>query len=340
MSRTWAKQELDLIILEKLFDSKALRGTTIAKKYTPEKENRGYDRLHALKKRGLVEGIPYCEFEGNGRKEKPEGTKKKRATLYYLTADGVREVKKIRNMDEDGTERAMRPNEDQIVPLYFSSILAENIPLDFLHAKEFKTKNKIPNFVTIDLICDEWQIIIERRPNSEYRRKMCTQIKGLIENPACGNFLILSPTEQKRIISAKAWKEDYGPTVHFMVKDNYEGITRLLTGNTMAEIIKIIEQNKGPVEKIPQPEEGYTHTVNGERCVVIDLIGFPARSLRHLNGVITSKHKPHIGVESVGDLKAIARCFPEILHPGFEFFTLDGITGTSEAIAKLYGRKG
>ncbi|MDD3040403.1 hypothetical protein [Bacteroides sp.] len=339
MTRAWERQELDLKILESLYDVKALIGRTVVKIYTSGNEQRGYDRLHALKKRGLVEGIPYCEVKGNGRKENLPGKRKKRATLYYLTADGVRVAKKLKKLEIDGAERSMRPEEEQLIPLYFASLLAENIPLKFYNAKEFKLKNRIPNFVTLDLICGDWLIIIEREQNNAYRRNLCKQVKGLRENPACGNILILCHSELKRTVSIQTWKKEYGPTAHFMVKDNYNGIYRLLSGNTTAEIIKTIEQNKGPVQMLTLPVEGFTHIINGKRSVIIDLIGFPVRSMRHLSGVITPNHNPHIGVESVDDLKAIVRCFPEILRPGFEFFTLDGVTGTSEAISRLYSRK-
>lgn len=339
MTRTWAMQELDLIILKKLYDSKALRGKTIAKLFTPEKENRGYDRLHALMKKELVEGINYCVVENSGSAEKPEGKKVKKATLYYLTQDGVEVVKRMRDIKVDGTERTMKPDEGQLMPLYYSSLLMEYVPLEFKNAKEFKINNKIPNFVTLDLICENWQIIVERKQSAQYRRKVLQYVKGLMDNPVCGDFMIICPTETKRLMSIKAWREDYGPNAYFMTKDNYSGITKLLTYSTLAEIIQIIEDNKGLVEKLPKPEDGFTYTVNGERCVIVDLVGFPARPLRHLAGTITESHKAHVGVENINDLKIIARYFPEILRPGFEFFTLDGVTGTSEAIKMLYGGK-
>lgn len=335
MARTWARQDMDIGILESLYDYKSLCGKTIARLYTAERENHAYERLYALKKRGLVEGVPYYDIdEWNGRE------KKRKATMYFLTLAGVREVKRIRCLDMDGTERSMRPEDDQLTPLYFRSLVIENTPLELIDAKEFKIKNKIPNFVTLDYTYGEWQIIIERKQSAQYRKKVCQYVKGLAENPACGDFLIICPSESKRMATIKDWMKDYGPNAYFMVRDNFEGMSKLISGDTMAETIQMIEVNKGKVEKLPTAEEGFSHTVNGDRCVVVDLVGFPIRPLRQLKGIITPHHKAHVGVESVDDLKAIARCLPEILKPGFEFFTLDGVAGTSEVVSQLYGRRG
>ena len=340
MGRTWAKQEVDVNILEKLYEVKSLRGKTLAKLYTPEKIQKGYDRLDALKKNKLIAGVKYCEVENIGTEENPIKRGKKKGTMFYLTAKGVEEVKKLRGIPLDGNERTRIPDEEYLPILYIMSLLIENTGLSFISGREFKIENEIPNYVTIDLVCNDWIIIIEREPNMTYRKKLCHLIKSINKNTGISNkYLILTRTEAARANAIKVWREEYGPDARFMVQDNYEGIKNILTSNTIPEIIWAIDQNKGDVKTLPQPEDGYTHSINGERCIIVDLIGLSTRAIRQLSSALYEGLNPYVGIENISDLNLIVNRFPEILRPGYKFFTLDGIMGDSAAVTRMFSKK-
>jgi hypothetical protein len=338
MTRTWARSELDMAILEKLYDYKSLRGTTIAKICTPYDLQKTHDRLHALMDLKKLDSKTYMEHDG--RTDRIDiGRFKKRGQMYYLTNEGVTAVKEYRGLPTQDNERGVEVLDNQLKSLFTASLLIENLKLPFRSGRNYKLENELPNYITVDLVYENWLIFAERTQTKEYRKKQCQTIKGLKANPTIGDIMIICPNAAKTIITARTWKDELGPEVRIMSRDNMQGIEMLLKGRTQAEVIKAVSAHKGQVVELSQPEDGNTHRVDGKMCIIKDLIGFSPKVMRQITSSLHQDNKKYLVVEKATQLPYIVRRFSELLKPGHEFITLDGACETSENLQKAYGRK-
>lgn len=338
MTREWARQELDMEILEKLYDMKSLRGTTLAKLCTPYNLQKTHDRVNALKKNGTIESKPYIEITPPSRNGKP-GVATKKGAMNYLTGLGVKAVKEYRGLPVQDYEQGIEVTDKQLKSLFTASIIVENIRLPFEDGRKYKQDNNLANYITIDLICGDWLIFVERNQTSQYRKKICHIVKGIRERKNFGPVMVVCPTESLATITARAWKDQLGPDARFMSRTNMQGIEKLLKDSTPAEVITSVATHKGQVIELPRPENGYTHKVNGEPIMIKDLIGFSPQIMRQVTSSLDVGKKKYIVVERMAQLPYIANRFPELLNPDHEFITLDGAHEMSEGIAKLYGKK-
>lgn len=335
MTKQWMRKELDMKILEKLYKTKALRGVTLAKLFTPDNLQKTYERMNALKKNGTVAATTYYEILRPNKKGQP-GCCKKKAAMYHLTSKGVIAVKKYRGEPYKDNEPGIKIKEEQLKPLYIGSLLIENIPLELINGRNFKREHALPNYVTIDLVYNDWRIIIEREQSATYRKALCQIVKGLLSAPYFGKVMVICQNEIQAALAARKWKEEHAPNVRFMSHTNIKGIELLLRDHSMSAIINAISAYNKNVEELPQPENGSTHIVNGEYCKIVDIIGYPPKTMRHLSSRLGQK--VYVGVEKTSDLTIIAQKYPEILLPGYEFFTLNGLSCDSQ-VASMYGKK-
>lgn len=335
MTRTWARTRLDMKILELLYDYKSLRGTTLAKLCTPYDMQKTFDRITALVRIKKIESKTYMEQDARKKENSVNGFKKK-GQMYYLSGEGVTAVKEYRGLPVKKYEQGIEVLDNQLKSLFTSSILIENINLRFRDGRSYKMEHELPNYITVDLVYEEWVIFVERMQTSVYRKKQCQIIKGLKENPKIGNIIIICPTEAQAIVSAKEWKDERGPDVRFMSRDNIQGIEKLLNGSIPAEVIQSVAVRKGQTAELSQPENGYTHVVNGESVVIKDLIGYSPKVMRQISSSLLIGKKKYLVVEKATQLPLIARRFPELLMPEHRFITLDGAYKTSENLHMQY----
>jgi hypothetical protein len=339
MTRTWARSRLDMDILGKLYDLHSLRGTTLAVLFTPYDIQKTYDRLYALQKNGRIAAKTYMEKEGIAGRNKINNYKKK-GQMYYLTGLGVQAVKEQRGIPVNGDkEQGMKISDKQLKWLYDATIIVENVKLQFEDGRNYIKEHDLRGSLTIDLIYKDWLILIERSQSKPYLKQLCNKLRGLMLWPGFGNVMILCPTETQASKSARVWKDEIGPEVWFMSQTNYKGIKMLLRGIAHEKGINVVSFIKGRVEDLHQPENGYTHKVAGEMCIIKDLIGFSPKAMRQITSSLDEGKKKYIVVEKMTQLPLIVRRFPELLNPAHEFITLDGACETSEGINEVYSRK-
>lgn len=156
-------------------------------------------------------------------------------------------------------------------------------------------------------------------------------------------------------IESKTYMEQEGPTgrnkingfkkkgqMYYLTGEGVKALReyrRLPVREYESEVIKAVATLKNQVTELLQPENGYTHKVNGELCIINDLIGFSPKAMRQITSSLNEGKKKYIVVEKMTQLPLIVRHFPELLNPAHEFITLDGACETSEGIKKEYSRK-
>lgn len=308
MGRHWAKNEIDIEILTLVDKHKALTGTTISVLASPKNHQKGYDRLKALKKLGLVEGCKYME-EVAGRKQRKT---KKVGVLYYLTTPGVAEVKKIKGEEPNGKERNQRPDEESMRTFYQASIILQNIPLEFSDPREFKNEHNFVNFYTVDLLYDDWQIIIQRKNTTDYKRRLLDQ-SMISESKNLSKRIILcsSPAKIKAMLDFWNTGKNHGPNVRLLLQNDYENIQQVLEGKTLQNIIQTINITGHSIVQYPTIQDGYEYEIDGTPTNVYDLIGFPARVIRKL---LKESPGSYIGVADEESKELIGKWYPSLIE--------------------------
>lgn len=330
MSRNWEQGPVDMMMIENLERYNFLRGRTLVKLCSPLNEKKGYDRIRYLIKGGYVEGDQYANF----KKDFPKCfmyTKDMRGKIFYLTAKGKTALKEVKGEPITGKEKTRRPN-PEVMPVYYSiSAIIENIDLDFGSPRKLREAEDLNNFATVDLVYEDWQIIVQRQSTRIYLYHLLKQCESNSVKGGC-RMLILSPSEAKRAALIRFWKEQYGAEAKFLRINDYESIAKIIQDETPAEIENAFKIQGIPIEKLPQPEDNYTHLINGRLCTLVDLIGFPAREFRHL---YKSNKRPFAVLSSFSDLQVLTKRFPECAKSLEGFMTLDSLSGTKDEIRRM-----
>jgi hypothetical protein len=339
MARPWAKLDIDMKVLKLLLEMKSLHGVAIAKMCDFD-QKKMYVRLHAMKKRKLIEGVTYKEINeslivsGRGVLKKS-----KKATLYYLTVDGIKIIKDELGYPCNSKEYSMRPEEEQFLPIYYTSMLVANIDASYCAGKDFRVQKDIPNFIPIDIVANNHVVIIERLSTQTYRKTLIGSIKGVKSNLVGMKMLVLCPSMYKGASSARQWNIDYGSDALFADRNNYEIIEKIINDQTMPAILQSLAISKGPVQKLPELKDGCGYKIGEEYCNVIDFVGCSPKSFRKIKHG-TAGVKTYIGIESIEFLKIVASHFQDILSSSNEFITLTGTLIESKTVRSMYLRKG
>jgi hypothetical protein len=298
-----------------------------------------YVRLHAMKKRKLIDVVTFKEINtsliarGRGILKKS-----KKATLYYLTVDGIKTIKNELGYPCNFKEYGMRPEDDQFLPIYYTSMLVANINANYYAGKDFRAQRNIPNFIPIDIVANNHVVIIERLPTQTYRKNLIGSIKGMQKKLIGMKTLVLCPSMYKSASSARQWNIDYGSDALFADRNNYEIIEKIINEQTMSEILQSLAINKGPVQKLPELKDGCNYQVDGEYCNVVDFVGCSPKTYRRIKHGVSGV-KTYIGIESVEFLKIVASHFQDILSSSNEFITLTGTLIESKTVRSMYLKK-
>lgn len=332
MSRTWSQGPIDIMMLQYLEDFNYLKGRTLVHLCSFGEEEKGYDRIRALTN---YEFITSNQYSKRDFKKQFLSTSETRGKLFRITAQGRKALKSIKGEPITGNEKTTIEPDPELLPMYYSiSAIIENIPLEFESAKRIRKEEKLNNFTSIDLIYNDWQLIVQRQNTKQYTLHLLQQCQ-ITHQKNMDNIIILCPSIMQRNTLMRYWKENYGPNVRFLLINDYEGIARIIEDETPAEIEKAFEAQGIQIEELPQKKDNCTHIINGQLCTLIDLIGFPAREFRHL---YQSQARPFVILSSFNDLQILTKKFPEHAQSVEGFLTLDGLSGTKNEIRGMLNR--
>ena len=158
MVNVWQKKQLDLDILELLYNHYCLRGKTIADLIQVEIRQKIYDRLYALgseNKKGL--GLISAEKFTGMNLYQDQTNKKTRGlrlgSMYYLTQSGAEVIyKHIYNKPLPPDIRFKKPSPEALYSCYHNSLILENIDLPFQTRKQFRESNEVHRSYITDLV--------------------------------------------------------------------------------------------------------------------------------------------------------------------------------------------
>ncbi len=304
MPRTWAKQDGDLKILEALYRYKFLRGKvlTLISGYG---ERKGYDRIAALKRQGLMVGEALVKPDKIGKRV----VNKKVAAIYYLTTKGVVTVKTLITKETlRGDERGKKPTDDEKERAYRASVLLENL-IDmydsFNSPTGFKSQQGIPNFIPIDLVYGN-NLIFFAKSGPNMKQRITTECHALQERIGGINTLILSVDERRRNNFVDYCIENYGQTERILAQDDFVGIRYLLDPD---QNFKNYFINSGiEIKELDKPYDGCSYIIDGELANIFDVVGMPAKILRRVK---RTNGKIYLLVSNYKELKALYKHYPE-----------------------------
>src|SRR5665647_2542219 len=114
----------------------------------------------------------------------------------------------------------MRPEDDQFLPVYYTSMMVANINANYYAGKDFRAQRNIPNFIPIDIVANNHVVIIERISTQTYRKTLIGSIKGMQNNLIGMKTLVLCPSMYKSASSARQWNIDSGSDALFADRNN------------------------------------------------------------------------------------------------------------------------
>ena len=290
-------------MLKALYKHRYLRGKVLAL-ISGNSEQKGYDRIAALKKQGLVASETLVKQQRCGSRV----INKKVASIYYLTTKGTVAVKILLGLDDlTGEERGRKPTESEMERAYRVSLLLEGlIELyeGFESPAEYKAQQGLPNFVPVNLIYGENLIFFEKT-NSNIRHRVVAECHAMQERLGGIRTIILTEGESQRANLVSYCIQNYGQNELVLPEYDFAGIRYLLTPE---QSLKNYFLNNFDFEELDQPIDGYKYMVNGELTNIFDIVGMPPRVLRRVKRASSPKY---LLVSSPKEKNLFYRHYPE-----------------------------
>lgn len=309
MTRVWSKQDGDLKILEALYKHKYLRGKTLTL-ISGFGEKKGYDRISAMKRQGLISGETVVRQVEVGKRI----INKKVAAIYYLTTKGTLVVKDIILKEViTGEERGRRPTEDDKNRAYQVSLILEGL-FDmydsFSPPAEYKTQQEIPNFVPIDLVCGNNIIFIDKHNGAgkNMHQKILLRCQSLQDRfNKKVNSIILSSNDRNRNSLVKFNAEHYGQEERIVLQSDFISLRYLL--NPGQNFRNYFLNTEADIEDLKTPQDGCSYIINGEPANIFDIVGMPPRTLRRVK---RASGKIYLGLSNYQEIRTLEKYYPEV----------------------------
>lgn len=302
MARKWSRQDGDLKMLKALYKHKYLRGKILTL-ISGNSEQKGYDRISALKRQGLIASEAHIRQETVGSRV----LNKKVAAIFYLTTKGTITTKNlITENSATGEERGRKPAIEEKERAYRTSLLLEGL-IDlydtFVSPTDYKLQQSIPNFIPIDLVYEEKLIFFDK---PQMKQRITTECQGLQERFSGIRTLILTEGERQRINLVNYCKENYGQNELALPQDDFTAIRHILTPDHSFE--NYFSNNGFEIEELKKPLNGSNYLVNDEPANIYDIVGMPAKVLRRVK---RASGKVYLLVSSPQEQKILYRHYPE-----------------------------
>ena len=282
MSKGWQKKQLDLDILNLIYEFKALRGKTIVALIKEENTQKVYDRLFAMKKAKRIKSDPYSEKDMDA-----ESNKRTRGLqtgkMFYMTQKGLADYTLAVTGKEMADDIIIKPpSEDVLIKCYYNSLLMENINLPFTSRKSFLGNSNLYKNYSMDIGCNGWQLIHAHPFTENYGKLLINQSKRA-ESDKINHRILLCRNNRHMLQLMRFHMQNISPETYFMLNTDYEVIKTFLSAN--AE--ELMHQSLGERNTIelPSTPQGCKYIINGEPSNIYPLIGNPARLLRRLQSV-------------------------------------------------------
>ncbi|NLN49030.1 MAG: hypothetical protein GX154_08130 [Clostridiales bacterium] len=301
MANVWQKKQLDIDILELLFDYYSLRGKTIADLMPHEKRQKIYDRLYALagnNKKGLgligVEKFTGMNLYHDQVSNRTRGLRL--GSMYYLTPGGAEAYYENKfNKPLPGDMYFKKPTPEALYACYQNSLLLENIDISFGSRRQFKEDNKMFRNYIVDIVHGDWQII-HARGMSEGYKTILSQQSVQARNSNINHRLILCRNNRHMLQLMKHHIESTSPQTYFIVNTEYEEIKTFLTTDPEEAMLRTISK----YSRVNQPitPVGYKYIIDNVPSNIYPLTGNPVRTIRRLQSMRSPSIQGIIGFTS------------------------------------------
>lgn len=333
LPRVWTKQESDLKIMEALYKYKFLRGKILAMISGKNNEKRGYERISAMLRQGLIANETLTKL----CKAKNGVTfNKKVASIYFLTTRGIVVYKKeILGHDLDGNERGRKPDEEALEKAYRTSVLLEelfNLYPGFISPAEYKIEKDLPNFFPIDLIYGNTYLFYDKNTSSSARKKLFMNCQSIAERQDKFQNLILTANERSKSSLLTYWKDNYGYDERILTEKDYEGIRHVIT---VGQGFKNYLFQNHQYEELVAPQNGCKYLIDGNSAMFYDLVGLPQRTIRKLKH---TSGQLWLGFSNPQEVKLFNRLYPDVLNLNPQILLLEEIKESEEKSSDIRDR--